>query len=71
MFLQLLVLELQVFELFAEHEARSEASHLRVTNLGDQRHGTEHSPFGRSRTYMCGRAIFYGLSGTLRSRPTS
>ena len=27
--------------------------------------------FGRSRTYMCGRAIFYGLPGSLRSRPTS
>ena len=37
---ELLVLELQVFELFAEHQARSEAGHLRVTNLGDQRHGT-------------------------------
>ena len=37
---ELLVLELQVFELFAEHEARSEAGHLRVTDLGDQRHGT-------------------------------
>ena len=37
---ELLVLELQVFELFAEHQARSEAGHLRVTDLGDQRHGT-------------------------------
>ena len=68
---ELLVLELEVFELGTEHEAGSEAGHLGVTNLGDQRHGTEHSPFGRSRTYMCGRAIFYGLPGSLRSRPTS
>ncbi len=37
-FLQLLVLELEVFELRAEHEAGSEAGHLGVTNLGDQRH---------------------------------
>ena len=37
---ELLVLELEVFQLFAEHQARCEAGHLRVTNLGDQRHGT-------------------------------
>ena len=35
---ELLVLELQVFELRAEHEAGSEAGHLRVTDLGDERH---------------------------------
>ena len=35
---ELLVLELEVFELGTEHEAGGEASHLRVTNLGDQRH---------------------------------
>ena len=35
---ELLVLELQVFELGTEHQARGEAGHLRVTNLGDQRH---------------------------------
>ena len=40
MVVELLVLELEVFEFFAEHEARSEAGHLRVTDLGDQRHGT-------------------------------
>ena len=33
MFLQLLVLELQVFELFAEHEARSEAGTYRPFRL--------------------------------------
>jgi hypothetical protein len=27
--------------------------------------------FGRSRTFCVGRAIFYGLPGSLRSRPTS
>ena len=37
---ELLVLELQVFQLFAEHQTRCEAGHLRVTDLGDQRHGT-------------------------------
>ena len=35
---ELLVLELQVFELRAEHEAGREAGHLRVTSLGDERH---------------------------------
>ena len=40
MFLQLLFLEVQVANLFAEHEARGEAGHLGVTNLADQRHGT-------------------------------
>ena len=35
---ELLVLELQVFELGAEHEAGGEAGHLGVANLGDQRH---------------------------------
>ena len=35
---ELLVLELEVFELGTEHEACGEAGHLRVTNLGDQRH---------------------------------
>ena len=35
---ELLVLELQVFELRAEHKAGSEAGHLGVANLGDQRH---------------------------------
>ena len=35
---ELLVLELEVFELFAEHQAGGEAGHLRVANLGDQRH---------------------------------
>jgi len=35
---ELLVLELQVFELGTEHQAGGEAGHLRVTNLGDQRH---------------------------------
>ena len=55
---ELLVLELQVFELRAEHQAGSEAGHLRVTDLGDQRHRAGKFFFGRSRTYMCGRAIF-------------
>ena len=35
---ELLVLELQVFELGTEHQAGREAGHLGVTNLGDQRH---------------------------------
>ena len=35
---ELLVLELQVFELGTEHQAGREAGHLRVTDLGDQRH---------------------------------
>ena len=35
---ELLVLELQVFELGTEHQAGGEAGHLGVTNLGDQRH---------------------------------
>ena len=35
---ELLVLELQVFELGTEHEAGCEAGHLGVANLGDQRH---------------------------------
>ena len=35
---ELLVLELEVFELRAEHQAGCEAGHLGVTNLGDQRH---------------------------------
>ena len=35
---ELLVLELQVFELGTEHQAGSEAGHLGVANLGDQRH---------------------------------
>ena len=35
---ELLVLELEVFELGTEHQAGSEAGHLRVTDLGDQRH---------------------------------
>ena len=39
MFLQLLFLEVQVANLFAEHEAGSQAGHLRVTNLTDERHG--------------------------------
>ena len=68
---ELLVLELEVFQLFAEHKARCEAGHLRVANLGNERLRAGHSSFGRSRTYMCGRAIFYGLPGSLRSRPTS
>ena len=55
---ELLVLELEVFELRAEHEAGSEAGHLGVTDLGDQRHRAGKFFFGRSRTYMCGRAIF-------------
>ena len=38
MVVELLVLELQVFELGTEHQAGREAGHLRVTNLGDQRH---------------------------------
>ena len=37
-FLQLLVLELEVFELGTEHQAGGEAGHLGVTDLGDQRH---------------------------------
>ena len=40
MVVELLVLELQVFELGAEHQAGREAGHLGVTNLGDQRHRT-------------------------------
>ena len=47
------------------------SAHGRVANLGDQRHRAGKFFFGRSRTYMCGRAIFYGLRGSLRSRPTS
>ena len=35
---ELLVLELEVFELGTEHQAGREAGHLRVTNLGYQRH---------------------------------
>ncbi len=35
---ELLVLELEVFELRAEHQAGREAGHLGVANLGDQRH---------------------------------
>ena len=37
--LELLVLQLQIFQLFTHHEAGSEAGHLGVTDLGDQRHG--------------------------------
>ena len=55
---ELLVLELEVFELGTEHQTGREAGHLRVTNLRDQRHRTGKIFFGRSRTYMCGRAIF-------------
>ena len=35
---ELLVLELQVFELGTEHQAGREAGHLGVANLGDERH---------------------------------
>ena len=38
MVVELLVLELQVFELGTEHQAGREAGHLGVANLGDQRH---------------------------------
>ena len=38
--LELLVLQLQIFQLFTHHEAGSKAGHLSVTDLGDQRHGT-------------------------------
>ena len=66
---ELLVLELEVFELGTEHQAGCEAGHLRVTNLGDQRHRAGHSSFGRSRTYMCGRAIFYELPDSVPAQP--
>ena len=46
---ELLVLELEVFELGTEHEARGEAGHLRVTNLGDQRHSAGKFFLGRPR----------------------
>ena len=36
----------------------SPTAHRPVTNLGDQRHRAGKFFFGRSRTYMCGRAIF-------------
>jgi len=55
---ELLVLELQVFELFAEHEARCEAGHLRVTNLGDQRHGTGSTRVGFEHEHL---AVFDGV----------
>ena len=40
----------------------SPTAHRRVTNLGDPRHRAGKFFFGRSRTYMCGRAIFWGQS---------
>ena len=40
MVVKLLFLEVQVADLFAEHEAGSQAGHLRVTDLTDERHGT-------------------------------
>ena len=55
---ELLVLELEVFELRTEHQAGREAGHLGVTDLGDQRHRAGKFFFGRSRTHMCGRVIF-------------
>ena len=91
---ELLVLELQVFELRAEHQAGCEAGtyrpfRLRSTLASDDSlrrvaYGSQacYKPwrpkawygtffFGAFRIYMCGRAIFYGLPGSLRSRPTS
>ena len=63
---ELLVLKLQVFELFAEHEARCKAGHLRVTNLGDQRHNAGQDSFGRSPLrgsgYILGAVVIASLA---------
>ena len=55
---ELLVLELEVFNLGTEHEAGGEAGHLSVANLGDQRHRAGSTRVGFEDEHL---AVFDGV----------